>query len=1412
MIARCSSILQPFAVLLLIRSASGAHPDNDKLHFRSTPEPRSPTTSLADATLLLLLPPLNRHRRRLQTNPTCDGTVNVPGDQTRDPLTLTNCSSLSPGCVISRTCRYGASEGYYRVVNQDARCVLDAPGGTTASWSSAMPSCEEIKCDSIQFTGSGTTGPITVSQSCSAGSGGGLNLKVGCAISRTCQGEGSTRAVSTPSTITCALDATIPGGMNASWTGPPIHCETLCGALKVQKGTGPGSVLDVVTFNDRCASSKWRSRRTGTMTPNAEPCRVTRTCRAGSVASFSSSSAPVNATSNMTISCEVNAADGLGVWVFTGALAPGLPTCYRTNCPLTTSEESMAMHMLVLTDNGNETVECDQGYHLVPDAATGLVDHVPRVCVWKDETWQFDKPLPTCVESTCPSFSVENANYTTTYSDGLDHNTNATHLATVEASIACNAGYGYGDNGAPFAYCKEKSDFEGRVAVGGPSAWRLVGGVHIGCTGCGPGTVSKGSRCIPCIDGSFSGALADTCWPCPTRGATCLRGQLTLTRGMWFEGAFREDTFVYTCKPHRCLVSSDGAQLVCAPGNTGILCASCAENFATVGTRCVECVTQTAAFALSIVLLSVVAAVIVWIAWLRIASARNRSRGGRRSLVGSIQRVLLTFVQTMAILSASSIQPPDEVADIFATTSSFADGVSASAFPVQCLLRWGFYERCLFYMLAPLVVILVAFALILPARIIWKHLVRCCVMRRALAEDTKAGFAAEIERKAAVVIQKIGRRVSAMDLPSADALQVRVLVRASAVKPGAAAPGAAPQRRTSVAPRASASRPPPGRISLAVYSKRFERTKSNLSDLRATANAGGGTLSLEELRAILPPGLAAKDVGRLMVQFGTEIETDAEEEEEEDSLPTRSPQHGQANLFDFVEADAPHWRRHVEMRSGLVFYVNETTLERADELPKGGRVAKDLVDDTHASGHHIDAKGFAQLMRHLENENVVVAVLTSLVVVIYFVYFRITRSLIEVFTVTTINGKAYIAAAMENEAYTTSAHQLTMAFAALWIVLFTIGAPLVGFGLLIAQHSTGREADPRWRTAIGFLSDGYKRKFYWWEGVVLLRKLALLFVAAASANNGFLQSFLAVIILGVAIVLQFIVQPYEFALINVLDGVAMMTIYATRLGAMLYAFYDPDEVPAKRACAGNFDLGCRATRIALGGCVSYILIALQIGFILLFAVTLLKEKAEEILRAVRDRIAKKRTNAANRSELGGERDTSTVAKRSNPLTPRGRSSALSRTIAPNGGEVELAAIQPPHQQRGSLAATADNATLGSWHAPMGSLGTLDESCEEDVLHGVEEEEGCGGSLEAQPDQLWVFVDYEEVVHGKFSAAELVGWYWENQLHPETRVAPADMSVVEEEEEGGEEAPAGEWITLEALVALLGGGGGVRCRD
>ena len=172
------------------------------------------------------------------------------------------------------------------------------------------------------------------------------------------------------------------------------------------------------------------------MTPNAEPCRVTRTCRAGSVASFSSSSAPVNATSNMTISCEVNAADGLGVWVFTGALAPGLPTCYRTNCPLTTSEESMAMHMLVLADNGNETVECDQGYHLVPDAATGLVDHVPRVCVWKDETWQFDKPLPTCVESTCPSFSVENANYTTTYSDGLDHNTNATHLATVEAELA----------------------------------------------------------------------------------------------------------------------------------------------------------------------------------------------------------------------------------------------------------------------------------------------------------------------------------------------------------------------------------------------------------------------------------------------------------------------------------------------------------------------------------------------------------------------------------------------------------------------------------------------------------------------------------------------------------------------------------------------------------------------------------------------------------------------------------------------------------------------------------------------------------------------------------------------------------------------------------------------------------------
>ena len=74
----------------------------------------------------------------------------------------------------------------------------------------------------------------------------------------------------------------------------------------------------------------------------------------------------------------------------------------------------------------------------------------------------------------------------------------------------------------------------------------------------------------------------------------------------------------------------------------------------------------------------------------RVQSALSRANGSRGSISAAIQRIFMTYLQMMSILSASKMKPPDEVTQITASTSSFTDGISASAFPIQCAVRWGF--------------------------------------------------------------------------------------------------------------------------------------------------------------------------------------------------------------------------------------------------------------------------------------------------------------------------------------------------------------------------------------------------------------------------------------------------------------------------------------------------------------------------------------------------------------------------------------------------------------------------------------------------------------------------------------------------------------------------------------------------
>ena len=235
--------------------------------------------------------------------------------------------------------------------------------------------------------------------------------------------------------------------------------------------------------------------------------------------------------------------------------------------------------------------------------------------------------------------------------------------------------------------------------------------------------------------------------------------------------------------------------------------------------------------------------------------------------------------------------------------------------------------------------------------------------------------------------------------------------------------------------------------------------------------------------------------------------------------------------------------------------------------------------------------------------------MTTLVITVYFMYMRVTRSLINVWSVVKINGVGYLSQSLDLKS-NTAEHITAQVLSAFFIAGFSLGAPLLGFGLLAWLFRTGRENDPRWRTAIGFLNDGYRREYFWWEAAVLARKLLLLLVAVVlSPDDGFLQAFLAICVLSVAMVLQAWIQPYESILINVLDLAAMGAVYISRLGAILYSHFDPFEPNLQTDCDAYTD--CRGNREALATAIGFVLIGMQVVLVLGFGGALLKEKLAE---------------------------------------------------------------------------------------------------------------------------------------------------------------------------------------------------------
>jgi hypothetical protein len=173
-------------------------------------------------------------------------------------------------------------------------------------------------------------------------------------------------------------------------------------------------------------------------------------------------------------------------------------------------------------------------------------------------------------------------------------------------------------------------------------------------------------------------------------------------------------------------------------------------------------------------------------------------------------------------------------------------------------------------------------------------------------------------------------------------------------------------------------------------------------------------------------------------------------------------------------------------------------------------------------------------------------------VVLFFSYPSVGRQAVRVLNCSSpIEGTRYI-----TDDYSlpcgTAEHILYSLFAGAVLLIYSLGFPLTC--MLLVYRARDELDTVRVRRRFLFLYAGYRRETAWWEGVVMIRKLALSVSTVLLAGNQYGHQLMAgVWILLVALVVQLMTKPFTTTLQTWLEDVCIIAAIASLLLGQLFS-------------------------------------------------------------------------------------------------------------------------------------------------------------------------------------------------------------------------------------------------------------------
>ena len=117
----------------------------------------------------------------------------------------------------------------------------------------------------------------------------------------------------------------------------------------------------------------------------------------------------------------------------------------------------------------------------------------------------------------------------------------------------------------------------------------------------------------------------------------------------------------------------------------------------------------------------------------------------------------------------------------------------------------------------------------------------------------------------------------------------------------------------------------------------------------------------------------------------------------------------------------------------------------------------------------------------------------TIINMLFLVFPNLLKMTLQMFACTSIENNLYLDIYMEDECWIGDHFTYTLSVAVPATIVWGIGLPFASFFKIIKLNSIRKLRSRKNRKVYGFLYDGYTIKKYWWEMVILARKVIVLF-------------------------------------------------------------------------------------------------------------------------------------------------------------------------------------------------------------------------------------------------------------------------------------------------------------------------------